>query len=243
MKCNTYSETRTSVTLTLLAVIPLPIADPPTLTPRSPHTFSVCIFYSFLSHPYKPYDSTIYLSFDQIVNMNKSNKLNDADDVERGTPLLVPRPADYRPEDDDEELKEIPNWTWKERVVTALAGSTSLLSLLSMFTLPNPLVYLSSIMGIILPPYSAFLERKITECIALEETNQAMDRELNNLHYENERLDREVKKLQTSVSHLQEMEYALKQLRSMEHVSYMELQQQLNESQQILNQLEVGIHV
>ena len=85
------------------------------------------------------------------------------EDLERGVPL-VPRPVDYRPEDDDKELQEIPHWTWREAVVATLAGSTSLLSLFSMITLPNPLVYLSSVTGIILPPYSAFLEQKITEC-------------------------------------------------------------------------------
>ena len=76
----------------------------------------------------------------------------------------MPRPTDYRPEDDDRELKEIPDWTVREIVVTSLAGISSFLSLFSMFALPNPLVYLSSVMGIILPPYSAFMEQKITEC-------------------------------------------------------------------------------
>jgi hypothetical protein len=88
---------------------------------------------------------------------------SSVEDLERGVPL-VPRPTDYRPEDDDRELQAIPDWTTKEILVSFLAGTTSLLSLVSMFALPNPLVYLSSVMGIILPPYSAFLEQKITEC-------------------------------------------------------------------------------
>ena len=75
--------------------------------------------------------------------------------------------------------------------------------------------------------------------IALKETNETMDRELNNLKYENDRLEIEVKKLEASVSHLKDMEHTLATLRNMERISLDDLQTQLHQSQEILNQLEV----
>jgi chromosome segregation ATPase len=78
-----------------------------------------------------------------------------------------------------------------------------------------------------------------TVYIALKETNETMDRELNNLKYENDRLEIEVKKLEASVSHLKDMEHTLATLRNMERISLDDLQTQLHQSQEILNQLEV----
>jgi vacuolar-type H+-ATPase subunit I/STV1 len=95
-------------------------------------------------------------------------------------------------------------------------------------------------MGVILPPYSAFLQQKITECEALRETNETMDQELAHLKYENQRLEAQVNKLESSVNNFKEMEHTLQVLRKMEHVSLEDLQQQLQESQGILDQLEVS---
>ena len=56
----------------------------------------------------------------------------------------------------------------------------------------------------------------------------------------NDWLDKEVQKLQISVSHLNEMKNALAVIKSMERVNLLELESQLNESQLILDQLEVS---
>lgn len=63
----------------------------------------------------------------------------------------------------------------------------------------NPIIYLTAIAGIIIPPYSALQEQKITDCKALKETNLAMEREMANLKYNNNRLKTENDELEASV--------------------------------------------
>lgn len=63
----------------------------------------------------------------------------------------------------------------------------------------NPIIYLTAIAGIIIPPYSALQEQKITDCRALKETNMAMAREMENFKYNNDRLKTENNELEASV--------------------------------------------
>jgi uncharacterized membrane protein (DUF106 family) len=63
----------------------------------------------------------------------------------------------------------------------------------------NPFIYAVSIAGILIPPYSAFQEQKITDCRAMKETNLAMDREMENLKFNNERLQEENASIEGSV--------------------------------------------
>lgn len=63
----------------------------------------------------------------------------------------------------------------------------------------NPFIYAVSIAGILIPPYSAFQEQKITDCKAMKETNMAMDREMENLQFNNERLQEENTSIEGSV--------------------------------------------
>ena len=63
----------------------------------------------------------------------------------------------------------------------------------------NPIIYATAIAGIIIPPYSALQEQKITDCKALKETNMAMAREMENLKYNNNRFRAENDELEVSV--------------------------------------------
>lgn len=63
----------------------------------------------------------------------------------------------------------------------------------------NPIIYVTAILGITLPPYSAFQEKKITDCRAMRQTNESMTREMENLQYNNDRLKAENEKLEGSV--------------------------------------------
>ncbi len=123
--------------------------------------------------------------------------------------------------------------------MTALAAVTVVLSIIALLISLNPFVTATAICGIILPPFSAYQEQKITDtkgkwycfCIlfslvknnshgnipamfylsftphfilltnitAMKETNEAMERELNNLKFENERLGVENDKLEAAV--------------------------------------------
>ncbi len=63
----------------------------------------------------------------------------------------------------------------------------------------NPIIYVTAILGITLPPYSAFQEKEITDRRAMRQTNESMTREMENLQYNNDRLKAENEKLEGSV--------------------------------------------
>ena len=104
------------------------------------------------------------------------------------------------PEDDDEYLIPIPEWTLKEILMALTASGTSILSLvLVIFVSINPFVTILGAVGLIIPPFSFYQEQKITDVRAMQETNMAMERELDNMIYENERLSYENDQLAASV--------------------------------------------
>ena len=102
--------------------------------------------------------------------------------------------SNFNPEDDDEYLKKLPEWTMWELTVAGVASGSgkkpwyskiyfiiwpfcNLFSFLpfnhiivvtSVFALViagiNPFIYAVAIAGILIPPYSAFQEQKITDC-------------------------------------------------------------------------------
>ena len=86
-----------------------------------------------------------------------------------GEASLPPPPPETKhrknPEDDDYYLVPIPPWTAREIAITALATTTVVMSIIIVL-LPflNPLVLITGILGIIVPPYAALQEQKITDC-------------------------------------------------------------------------------
>ncbi len=75
------------------------------------------------------------------------------------------RDRSVNPEDDDKYLAPIPPWTLKEIIVASLATIAVVLSIIILL-LPffNPLVAITGIFGLIVPPYAALQEQKITDC-------------------------------------------------------------------------------
>lgn len=84
---------------------------------------------------------------------------------EASFPEIGPRDRSVNPEDDDVYLVPIPPWTFREIVVTFLATGAVVLSIIILL-LPflNPLVAITGIFGLIVPPYAALQEQKITDC-------------------------------------------------------------------------------
>jgi hypothetical protein len=93
-------------------------------------------------------------------------------DVSKGEASLPPPPVSTKPprrkgnpEDDDKYLVPIPPWTPREIIVACLASCSVVLGIvLVLIPFVNPLVFVTGIIGIVLPPYSALQEQKITDC-------------------------------------------------------------------------------
>jgi len=144
--------------------------------------------------------------------------------VDENSPLLI----NENPEDDDVLLGDIPPWTPLEISVTALATLTVVSAIGALLISSNPFVMGTGLLGLLIPPYSAFQEQKKTECIVIEETNETMASELDNLKEESERLEGATKDLGMSI------------VKVMEVASLDVLEEQLKESEHLLSELQMS---
>ena len=102
----------------------------------------------------------------------------------------------------------------------------------------NPVVYISGAIGAIVSPMAAIQQNKLTQVVALKETNARMRDEVDQLKAENVKLSTHVSSLESSVSHLQELSHTLDIVRAMEGQSLDELEEQVAESEQILEMMQ-----
>lgn len=85
---------------------------------------------------------------------------------------------------------------------------------------------------------AAIQQNKLTQVVALKETNARMRDEVDQLKAENVKLSTTVSSLESSVSHLQELSHTLDIVRAMEGQSLDELEKQVAESEQILDKMQ-----
>lgn len=153
----------------------------------------------------------------------------------------------FEDDDDDENdyLKEVPDWTRRELLVTTLAaGSVGVTFvsgffffdrgiLLSMFDFIIVSVFFS--LGLIVPTYSAFQEQKITDCKAMISTEIALSDELGELKKSIAKLETMTGPLQNSVARMKDLKEALNYSHTLRGQSLTELEEQLEVSKQIAN--------
>ena len=107
-----------------------------------------------------------------------------------GTPLIsgeVPLPA----------LPE--GASLSEKVVFGTAGVGFVSNALSLILSPHVTVMCSAALGMLLTPFCAFQQKKITQARALKKTNEVMQEEVVKLHRENDRLQEQEKDMSASV--------------------------------------------
>lgn len=128
-----------------------------------------------------------------------SSYLRD-DDVEIGeqTPLLQQRTTTA---EDDMVLQDMKAESLKERAVTATAfvGFFSSITSIILEATAHPSVWVSGILGLVIAPYSALQQKKLTHVEALQQTNQVLEVEVENLEAENARLKQTIQEMEESV--------------------------------------------
>lgn len=117
---------------------------------------------------------------------------------------------------------------------TTITVITSLLSVILEASASHPSVLISGVLGLVLAPYAAFQQRKITQVETLKETNEALQGEVAHLTAENDRLQSQVQQIETSVSNLSQLEETLDSVNALQGESIKKLEEQLNESKEIL---------
>lgn len=148
--------------------------------------------------------------------------------------------AHENPADDDEELTDIPPWTLLEISITGLAAVAMSMSIVILFIQSNLFSLCAGVLGLLIPPYSAYQEQKLTDCKAMMETSDVMNHELTNLTHENERLSKETDKLKTTIGSLQRLTDTFEEIREMEDASLDIMEEQLLQSKEILKMMKAN---
>lgn len=159
--------------------------------------------------------------------------------------LLQQQPARFpsiikNPEDDDNLLEDIPEWTWFEITVAAMAACSVIVSIGAILISTSRIVLLAGVAAIIIPPYAAFQEQKITECKEMEKEIETKDQEMSNLRFELERLDRKSEDFNTNVAKIEDLKEVLEHISEMKNASLDSLEEQIKKSQQILESIQVN---
>jgi len=141
------------------------------------------------------------------------------------------------PEDDDNLLEKIPTWTALEITITILAAVTLLVSIATILISPSRVVLITGVIGFLVPPYSAFQEQKVTECEDMKERLETREQEMNNLKNENERLNKVMSDYEKCKINLEHLPNIFEDIRKMECASLNLLEEQLEQSQQILEEM------
>jgi DNA gyrase/topoisomerase IV subunit A len=95
-------------------------------------------------------------------------------------------------------------------------------------------ILVSSVFGVLLAPAAAFQQRKLTETVALKETNERLQEEVAQLEQERARLDAHKEEMTKSVTHLQQIEQTYATVSAIQGDAVKELEKQLAESEEIL---------
>eukprot|EP00568_Trieres_chinensis_P001133 CAMPEP_0183306826 /NCGR_PEP_ID=MMETSP0160_2-20130417/14850_1 /TAXON_ID=2839 ORGANISM="Odontella Sinensis, Strain Grunow 1884" /NCGR_SAMPLE_ID=MMETSP0160_2 /ASSEMBLY_ACC=CAM_ASM_000250 /LENGTH=224 /DNA_ID=CAMNT_0025470293 /DNA_START=97 /DNA_END=768 /DNA_ORIENTATION=+ len=154
-------------------------------------------------------------------------------DIEIGesTPLFSDEPHD---DDDDEDLRDIKECTRLEAVVGGAAAATGITSLITLIFEGGMFPRFSGAAGLIVSPYGAFQQQKMTDISALKETNEHMREEVDNLKSNNDDLQKHTAELDASAENLKELEETLQTIRDAETKSLAELEEQVKEQREIL---------
>lgn len=141
-----------------------------------------------------------------------------------------------------EPLGELPEHSWKEKAVAVLATISVAASVVSIIiSLGNPLVLASAVLGLLAAPYVVFQQQKITQVEALVETNERVREEVDQLQRENRKLQENVEQLESSVKGLKVQKAKLDTINSAQVTSLDALENQLEESREILNKMKQNV--
>lgn len=96
-------------------------------------------------------------------------------------------------------MSEMPEVCRRELIVTTGAGIGFICNAISMVLSTHPIIMVTSILGLLVTPFAAFQQKKITQARALAQTNQVLAEQVQRLNQETNRLQAQEKQLASSV--------------------------------------------
>lgn len=157
----------------------------------------------------------------------------DVVDIEAGG--LPPDPPPSKP------LKSLKEHTLMEKVTGAVASCAVGTSVAAMVIEQSAVVVVAGVLSSVIGPYAYWQQTRLTDIAALKETHEAIQREVDRLQAENERLHRNVKDLGDTVERLEDVEQALDVITQTQGQSVGAFADQVKENREILNQMQKNL--
>jgi hypothetical protein len=152
-------------------------------------------------------------------------------DVESG---LAEPPADRG------ALKPIKETTPMERLAGIVAGIAIVTSLAAIVIEQSAIVILAGLLSSAMGPYAYWQQTRLTDIKALQETHEAVQIEVDRLHSENERLNKTIGELSSTVERLEDVEQALDTISKTQGKSVAAFAEQVEKNKEILLSMKVG---
>jgi myosin heavy subunit len=118
---------------------------------------------------------------------------------------------------------------------------TSLISMMAEYSataIQHPAIVVSGILGMILSPYAKFQQEKLTQVKALEQTNSVLEDELKYLKQQYEQISKRVEEVNARTTKLRSLQSTLTTLQSANIQSIDQLEQQVQQSKEIVAQFQ-----
>lgn len=158
-------------------------------------------------------------------------------DIESGYEL---ENLDGSPENESQggKLKAIKETTPMEMVAGVVALSAFGSSLAAIIVEQSYVVLAAGILSMVTGPYAYYQQTRLTDIKALKATHAAFVREINYLKNENDRLEKSVEELGSTVSGLEETEFALQTISEIQGQNVALLSEQVEDNNKILDRMQ-----
>lgn len=158
------------------------------------------------------------------------------------TPLVVPQNEDDLEKGvEPNRLKAVKEGSILEIIIGVFAAITFIFSALAILLYHGIFVVISGLLGVFLSPFAAFQQMKMTQSIAMKETNTFFENQLDILKESNKNLSLRIQDLTETVRSLQKMEVTLGYCKTLQGNCLQQLEEQLKQGKEIKYRLKTSV--
>lgn len=138
-------------------------------------------------------------------------------------------------------LKPIAETTVVERIMMIIAGAAVATSLAAIVVEQSAIVILAGLLSCAMGPYAYYQQTQLTDIRTLQETQAAVQEEVNRLQASNVRLSKSISELSSTVDRLEEVENALDVLSNQQGQSVAAFAEQVEKNKRLLQDMKGNV--
>lgn len=138
-------------------------------------------------------------------------------------------------------LKNVKETTPIERIMMVVAGAAIATSLAAIIVEQSAVVILAGLLSSAMGPYAYYQQTRLTDIKTLQETHEAVQREVDRLQASNERLSTNITDLSATVDRLEEVENALDIISKEQGQSVSAFAEQVEKNRSLLKEMQGNV--